>query len=812
MKTLCASLLGRPHRDQQPSRSSPLDTRDTDQSPALRSDASSSSSHTWVASASRSTENGHESPHIYEQHQDLLFAWTKCLERLLGAVRLSLVDTYKQWEPDASPAMIEQLLQDTKFRKHIISRLRTASKGKKVSSDLDFFPRYVMQFRDHDKLKLDVTEMRRLLQDSESGILPDRAVEEIIISPRGDSVLEFANGVADEFPVLRFRVSSHLLAETSPIFAQMFNGSAMTHAGKETDARDSRQALAESPCCDGDIMNELPPTPTRYVCKDGTEVNLFRMPQLELNLRHSLEILLHAAHMHNDKVPREIDFGSFVAIAEVSIRYQCTAPLELTVEYLWLPQWMHKATEEMPAGLLLISYAFGLRRLFTRMSKTAILNVADKEDLDSLPWPQKIKDKVWATRAAKMGQVYHCCNSLLQEYLRCPPSTPPSVAQTETTGLVPTIKPRCSRGSHSCDAICLGWLMMLFNEMQVLPQIMHTASIKNRPPPPRRSLNQLLASLKFMAGPPHIHSGPCDFATTFRADTNDIYNSIAGLTLFDVSGKHGWALSKNKGLPPQPVFKVGALLPDLDAAKRTLQEVAIQILQELDDPEDLHNLALVNNAFFEAFKTNEIFLLRGLIRKVKDSNPQRWTLGGAKSRAEARAEMKSIRDSNIDIRESGQVMNEAEAGTKSHTTLSTVSNRSSIEQSAFDESSDTDTHMSPETEYTAGVNMTHGLEEKKMTREEAERILWPEDDKILSSRQDNIPVSSNNQGHSGTTAIEELPGPTEKFRVGDLVWGHMEEKSLPVKEDKNLSQEHYERIGLVSPTSPDRVESISGWV
>lgn len=86
--------------------------------------------------------------------------------------------------------------------------------------------------------------------------------------------------------------------------------------------------------------------------RDGPEVKVFSMPQLELNKFDSFTTMLHAAHMHNDEIPRKVQFPQFVAIAETCLGYQCTSPLEIPVEYLWLPQWKHKADEEYPEGLI----------------------------------------------------------------------------------------------------------------------------------------------------------------------------------------------------------------------------------------------------------------------------------------------------------------------------------------------------------------------------------------------------------------------------------------------------------------------------
>ena len=47
------------------------------------------------------------------------------------------------------------------------------------------------------------------------------------------------------------------------------------------------------------------------------------------------------------------------------------------------------------------------------------------------------------------------------------------------------------------------------------------------------------------------HGGICDYAIAFRSAINDIYNSVPGLSLFEVAGRHGWALSRQKYDQPQ---------------------------------------------------------------------------------------------------------------------------------------------------------------------------------------------------------------------------------------------------------------------
>lgn len=346
---------------------------------------------------------------------------------------------------------------------------------------------------------------------------------------------------------------------------------------------------------------------------------------------------------------------------------------------------------------------------------------------------------------------------------------------------------------------------MLFNELQVLPQIMYTTAVKQKPPPVRRSLHNLLSSLQFMASPPITHTGPCDFAPTFRASINDIYNSISGLTLHDVSGKHGWGLSKHK-LTPQPILRIDVPLPDLAVAKRTNEEVALRIMKELSSLEDVYNAALVSKAFFNSFRENEVLLLRGLIRKSSKTTPKCWTLSDAVSKKEARAQMKMLRSRDLEQRASDEAPNviEIEEGVK----CIDISSEGRVPSPA-------PSSVTPESSNTNSSNEVLGnipdSTEVKMTREEAERILWPEESGIQSLAATTETDLVNQQSlHSASSSVGR--NATEKFLAGDSIFRGSEEKILIAGEDKNLSQEHYERIGLKRNATANTSEIVSEWV
>lgn len=315
--------------------------------------------------------------------------WRSALQKLLDSHRASLTGTYRSYQRDATPKTIERVFVDIVFRAEAIHKMRNSPSFKAFAAAPAYWPKYERRFQNYDNLKRALEDVDRMLQwgtgrgDSNGVENSDRFVRDYAIARRGDTILEFANnntsGNDSNNPVLRFRVSSHILVETSPLFARLFSESVIHEPIWEDDPLQDKYLSVGCP---------------RIVtCPDGSETRLYSMPQIEHNLEDSLAILLHAAHMHTDRVPRTISFEQFVVIAEACIRYHCTSPLEVFVEHFWLPAWVHKAVEDQPDGLLVISYAFGLRRLFTRVSKTAVLNIVDEEELAAKPWPQKVRDR-----------------------------------------------------------------------------------------------------------------------------------------------------------------------------------------------------------------------------------------------------------------------------------------------------------------------------------------------------------------------------------------------------------------------------------
>lgn len=669
------------------------------------------------------------------------------------------------------------------------------------------------------------------------------------MSPKGDAILEFANlGTETSHldPVLRFRISSHMLAETSPIFARMFSGHSESLHVHENE----------------DIIPQLPPPPTPYICEDGSEVKLYRMPQYEVNRLQSMEILMHAAHMHNELVPREVSFDQFVAIAECSLRFRSTSPLELVVEHRWLPQWMHRGADDMPDGLLVISYAFGLRQLFTRMSKSAILNLVDQKDLQTKPWPQKIKDRLWAVRCAKVAQIHSCCTDTIQEYIRSPvrahtteaephltaselanglqtPAAPPAYATTLTSS------PRCPKGSHSCDAANLGWMILIFNEMDLLPYIIQPAvlsHVSDRQEQPR-SLAQMVDILRMMPSPasPIHRGGVCDPSPAFRTAIADIYNSVAGLTLHNISGKsHGWALSKNRMSEPQTLPATGlnrmaAVDDNYTVVAEFPDSIRLQVLSQIDDLDDLHAAAQVNRGFYETYQSHELTLMRNILRadRIRNGSFGQPYRGG-------NSEDKMLKQESDKIKEEGPIENADGITLISEEDYEGLSDEDEDDLTdTAEETATTSGNNTPTTTRAAVVLAEHlngerppsqegtspdptprqssldasvparssptkppetisvHIEEAPMTHEEAQRILWP--DPIIPGEPE-VPI----------TISPDEPGQREKFLWGDMSFAEgLEDKTLLVAEDKQLRSEHEERIGLLKK-APDQPESASG--
>lgn len=653
---------------------------------------------------------------------------------MLENIETSLLTTFRAYERNAPERQLERFLADKTFRQNLIIKWRDTSVHRMKSEKHLFWEQYNIRFYNFDKLRSDLQRMEKLLDLASDVESPNAAVREYVIARNGDAIFEFANAASETHPILRFRVNSHLLAEASPFFSEILS---------------SRQQGYEPPL---DMIADLPPPPKMEAFKDGTEVKVYQMPQFELNQNESLTILLHAAHMNKQRVPRKIEFPVFVSIAEVCLRYRCTSPIELQVEYQWLPQWMNVSGEDYWDGLLLISYAFGEQKLFKKMSRMSILTIIEDAEIEAkTQWPIVVKEKIKAVRNAKLAQIQACCTNAIEEYFRPPPD---AIAHRSSVGsLTLTTVPRCPRGSHLCDATNLGWLMLVYNELRVLPNIMTNGGFHDRPQSPKRSVKELVDCLRLMPSAPQVHNGVCDTTPAFRSAVNDIYNSVVGLTLHDVSGRIGWALSKDAattndrydGIPTEPHE-----MPTTENAEfgngpppmSSNETVCFQILSNLDDIKDLNSAAMIDKGFYRVYKRNEAALLKNVVR------------------AERKRTMSTM-DGSGPLRPTISISPALPAPER-------PSSATILDQRLDDDLYDVSTPSSPISQ-----------EDISMSTEEANRILWPDDvfREVQAYSTEGSPVERN-----------------EKYLIGEV--SHIEDKTIVEDANKHLRDEKDQALGL----------------
>ncbi|POS72621.1 hypothetical protein DHEL01_v208985 [Diaporthe helianthi] len=760
--------------------------------------------------------------------------WRAVLMKLLQSHRSSLAATMQAYDRGMRPEATARALDDAGYRA-AISVVSPAH-----------WPLYERRLRHYETVKETVMHVDRLLMMAAK--VAKVGVREYVISPRGNAVLEFENKGAPpdtrDTQVLRFRVSSHMLAETSPIFEAVFGGQFSHPRILDRDLRE--------------LDGQVPREPPRSIgCADGSCVRLYSTPQLEPNKHEALTILLYAAHMQNDKVPREVSFAQFTAIADVCLRYKCTSPLELMVEHRWLPAWVHKATEQQPDGMLLISYAFGLRRLFTRMSKTAVLNLVDEQELRAKSWPKAIKDKIWAVRSAKVAQVHSTCVGAVHEYFR-----PPARASSHA--------PRCPRGDHWCDATSLGWLLLVLNELQLAWTVVNPSALPHaqgqqqgqQQSQPPRSLAQLLDVLRSVPSPrhprhpPHLGSNVCDPAPAFRAAVNDVYNSISGLSLFDVDGKRrGWGLSKHRQDEPQSMQNVPLgrlsrlslsgldmqqqqevvataqapaqqarglmqldsqdLMPghgsdtdttttpdDLQSQQSPLaftpdEALYLRIMRHAETFDDLHALALVSPVAYAAFKNNELALTRPLVGVWRRQTL--IALAGGPSHPGHLLPLELARLGDLQPR-SEESKSPGHAPGPSPPLPFLLNRHHSVEDDALAEAAQLESSCQTDAEdayEAAACDGCEGEESREMTEDEAGLILWPEQPAPSSFRVGPGDPAKGKMAAPPARGAVDREDRHDKFLAQDLCL-LPEHKSLAVLGDKSLGVDLDRRKGINS--------------
>lgn len=72
--------------------------------------------------------------------------WKNCLEVLNDTHKTSLAETYRSYERDATPEMIDTLFSNKKFRKEAVHRMRNASVTRVMSADPQFVSSSARQF------------------------------------------------------------------------------------------------------------------------------------------------------------------------------------------------------------------------------------------------------------------------------------------------------------------------------------------------------------------------------------------------------------------------------------------------------------------------------------------------------------------------------------------------------------------------------------------------------------------------------------------------------------------------------------------
>lgn len=540
--------------------------------------------------------------------------WLLAIQRYKAAqqemhdtLRGHILSVFKEYRPESTEKQAEDFLASKEVRKSVILHWREISIHRMMSEKLLFWDLFRIRSQNFHTLTQDILAIDKLFDVIDSAISENMSIREYVISKDGDTILEFPNGASEEHPILRFRVSSHFLVASSSLFSRIFS----PLQGADT----------------GLVMDDLPPPPTKHICEDKMEVKVYRMPQFELNDNEALTILFDVAHMQGNEVPKEIDFPTFVSIAEVCLRYRCVpGQLRLQVQYVWLRQWIQMASDDGAGrdGLLLISYVFGEPGLFRRLTKSVILNATDEADIESKTlWPQPIKDKMKAIRAAKMAQIHGCLTNAISEYFRPPQDS--LDRPTSIGSLTLTTVPRCPRGVHLCDATNLGWLMLVYNELRILPTAIGNAGFIALPDPPRRSLKELLDCLRLMPSAPEGHSGVCDYAPAFRSAISDIYNSVTGLQLEEVGpGLLGQGITEpvaDQDLTPVSDLldvRVELPVPPLNRPPMSSQEaIRLCILSHLDDIDDLNSAAQVDKKFYAVYKENETTLLKTILKNAK---------------------------------------------------------------------------------------------------------------------------------------------------------------------------------------------------
>lgn len=84
------------------------------------------------------TGSGGRSTHVNEAWLNAIRDWKQYLESLAETFRTNLADTYKKFEQDATPEMVEAMFTSKRYRKEAVHRMRNASVTRVMSADPQF--------------------------------------------------------------------------------------------------------------------------------------------------------------------------------------------------------------------------------------------------------------------------------------------------------------------------------------------------------------------------------------------------------------------------------------------------------------------------------------------------------------------------------------------------------------------------------------------------------------------------------------------------------------------------------------------------
>lgn len=329
----------------------------------------------------------------------------------------------------------------------------------------------------------------------------------------------------------------------------------------------------------------------------------------------------------------------------------------------------------------------------------------------------------------------------------------------------------------------------------------------------------------------------CDPARVLRAAVDDVYNSISGLTLFDVDGeRHGWALSRTNAHRPESSLKiplgsfsltapgdekVGAghmLKHEGDNPETTVdfhedrrydphqdgdidddciwayhapvtfapdEPVCLRVMSCADNFDDLHALALTSRTFYAAFEQHELALMRGLVR-----NNRRLTL-------------------SLLSADSDGPLSTSEKGRRGDDEVLLPGEKSDMATSTTAGSEGVSSPLGRDDVYGWEVLGDQDLEgdddDNPMTEEEACRILWPDQAPPSLRPRDSTArdATADRAGAWRSRSAPVVPGDDgggEKFLAGELttIVRAPEEKALVILGDKTLRGESDGRRGLAS--------------